>query len=94
MHFEKFNCQKCNVSDVTKKLTENINFEMLFPQNFQKLNDSFGINVGKTRDDDDHPSSYTVMNQAHIGTVSTHYFDPSFVNGKCHIRNIKSNVVS
>ena len=56
MHFEKFNCQKCNVSDVTKKLTENVNFELFFPQNFQKLNDSFGINVGKTRDDADHPS--------------------------------------
>ena len=34
------------------------------------------------------------MNQAHIGTASSHYFDPSFVNGKCHIRNIKSKVVS
>ena len=42
---------------MTKKLTENVNFEQFFPQNFQKLNDSFGINVGKTRDDVDHPSS-------------------------------------
>ena len=57
MHFEKFNWPKCNVSDVTKKLTEKVNFELFFPQNFQKLNDSFGINVGKTRDDVDHPSS-------------------------------------
>ena len=42
---------------MTKKLTENVNFERFSPQNFQKFNDSFGINVGKTRDDVDHPSS-------------------------------------
>ena len=41
---------------MTKKLTENVNFKVFFPLNFQKLNDSFGINVGKTRDDADHPS--------------------------------------